>query len=280
MENVPRVFDFDVLADRMAYAETNYRTWKGVLNAAMYGLPQTRQRAIVIGYRADLGLLPSPPPPTHFGKREVFDYTAKRLRRPSVKNAVSVLGTYAELLQKQESPSESLDALSNLIVVREALSDLPPAGDDDEPLPYCGKPSDYALTLRNGEVHNHRGWRHGPELLKRLRKVKPGEGLLDHHGRALSRPYFSQAYARLHPQGLARTITTNFHNPGSGRFLHYRDLRTITVREAARLQGIPDSFVFLGNPSTQERLVGNAFPIPLAEALARKIGADLEDIDC
>ena len=78
-----------------------------------------------------------------------------------------------------------------------------------------------------------------------------------------------QAYTRLHRRGLARTITTNFHNPGSGRFLHYQQHRTLTVREAARLQGFGDDFVFIGRPGRQERLVGNAFP-PLWAGVHRR----------
>ncbi|MGD1088113.1 MAG: DNA cytosine methyltransferase [Verrucomicrobiota bacterium] len=56
-----------------------------------------------------------------------------------------------------------------------------------------------------------------------------------------------QAYARLHPQGIGFTITANFRNPGSGRFTHYRDNRSITVREAARLQSFDDRFISMVN---------------------------------
>jgi DNA (cytosine-5)-methyltransferase 1 len=115
--------------------------------------------------------------------------------------------------------------------------------------------------------------------VRRLRVVEEGSGLLDkRYGRSKDRPYFSQAYTRLHRRGLARTITTNFHNAGSGRFLHYNELRTLTVREAARLQGIEDAFTFIGFSSTQERLVGNAFPVPLAEAIARHIASELGSV--
>jgi DNA (cytosine-5)-methyltransferase 1 len=280
MENVPRVLESDVLIARLNEAGPRYRIWRGVLNAALYGLPQTRQRAIVIGYRSDLGVEPSAPKPTHFGKRRVFDYTTRRLRRPTVQNAAKLLGTYAELIAcGAQAVDHDLSALANLVTLREAIGDLPPAADDDQEIPYPVRAvSRYATPLRDGAVRNHRQWRHGPDLIRRLRKVSPGAGLLDHHGRALSRPYFSQAYSRLHPSGLARTITTNFHNPGSGRFLHYAALRTLTVREAARLQGIPDKFTLIGSASAQERLIGNAFPIPLAEALARHIAKDLRSV--
>jgi DNA (cytosine-5)-methyltransferase 1 len=167
------------------------------------------------------------------------------------------------------------ERFEELIVVQDAIGDLPEAGDDDAPLRYCRNAARYAATLRGSEVRNHRRWRHRPDMLRRLLVVPEGGGLLDRYGRARSRPYFSQAYTRLHRRGLARTLTTNFHNPGSGRFLHYEALRTLTVREAARLQGIEDRFVFIKFRSAQERLVGNAFPVPLAEALARHIASQL-----
>jgi DNA (cytosine-5)-methyltransferase 1 len=281
MENVPRVLDFDVLQRSLERADTKYRTWKGTLNAALFGLPQTRHRAIVIGYRRDLEVEPMPPLPTHFGKRPVFDYRSKKMRKPTAASAEALLGMSPDVVEqrRRSAPGDDFpvrgEDLADLLVVRDAIGDLPPAAADDKPQPYAGKASGYATALRSTEVGNHRGWRHRKEMLDRLAKVPEGGGLLDEHGRSLDRPYFSQAYARLHRRGLARTITTNFHNPGSGRFLHYRHLRTLTVREAARLQGFPDSFAFIGFQSTQERLIGNAFPIPLAEGIATQIGAQL-----
>src|SRR5262249_28761779 len=94
-------------------------------------------------------------------------------------------------------------------------------------------------------------------------------------GERFSDNYFSQAYARLHRKGIAQTITTCFGNPGSGRFMHYSDLRAVTVREGARFQSFPDNFVFHGHQSTQMRHVGNAVPPLLAKALAEQILADL-----
>ncbi len=282
MENVPRVFDFSLLCLELADVRANYQVWKGVLNAALFGLPQTRQRAIVIGYRRDLGVRPSAPVPTHFGSRQVFDYTKQRLRRPTRFTSPSLMGLYPGLGNPDGFSEEQVrlllgpgGGLGDLVVVGEGIGDLPPAGDSDEPVGYAGPPSAYARGLRGSEVRNQRRWRHGAELLERLRHVPEGGGLLDAEGRGRSRRYFSQAYARLHRQGLARTVTTNFHNPGSGRFLHYQQLRTITIREAARLQGIEDDFAFIGRQYDQERLVGNAFPMLLAEALARHIAAEL-----
>ena len=90
-------------------------------------------------------------------------------------------------------------------------------------------------------------------------------------------PARSEACTRLHRDGLARTITTNFHNPGGGRFLHYGLDRTLTIREAARIQGFRDDFGFTGRPGVQERRVGNAFPPLWAEAIAAHVTAELHD---
>ncbi len=83
------------------------------------------------------------------------------------------------------------------------------------------------------------------------------------------REYFSQAYGRLHRHGIAQTITTFFHNPGSGRFTHYRDLRALTVREAARFQSFDDDYILFGKAEQQMRHVGNAVPVLLSAALAQ-----------
>jgi len=92
------------------------------------------------------------------------------------------------------------------------------------------------------------------------------------HGERFSDNYFSQAYARLHPQGIAFTITAHFRNPGSGRFTHYRDARSLTMREAARLQSFDDAYIFHGFETDQERHIGNAVPPLLAERLAKYFG--------
>ena len=71
------------------------------------------------------------------------------------------------------------------------------------------------------------------------------------------------------------TITTRFDTPSSGRFTHPFLNRAITVREAARIQSFPDTFVFHGNKTSQMKQVGNAVPPLLAKAIAEVI---LEDI--
>jgi DNA (cytosine-5)-methyltransferase 1 len=293
MENVPSVLYRPELAELLGTAAADYATTGGIVNAACYGVPQTRQRALMIGYRRHLEIAPTLPPPTHWGRRPVFLYGAQRLATPTIELLADVLGDSPHIGIAREQrrdmrellPAE-LAALEDFVVVDEALDGLPvlrPAeGDPTDPVvegPAAGRDlSPYARALATAldpeghdEPRNHVPWGHRPDSVARMAAVPEG-------GRpAGRRRYHSQAYARLHRRALARTVTTNFHNAGCGRFTHPAEPRTLTVREAARLQGIPDGVELLGTPSVQERLVGNAFPPLLAEAIGRHIAGELGD---
>jgi len=65
------------------------------------------------------------------------------------------------------------------------------------------------------------------------------------------------------------TIRTEFFKPEKGRYLHPDQHRPITHREAARLMGFPDDFVFVGSKVEIARQIGNAVPPPLASALGK-----------
>lgn len=67
------------------------------------------------------------------------------------------------------------------------------------------------------------------------------------------------------------TIRTEFFKPEKGRYLHPVENRPITHREAARLQGFPDSFHFCGSKVEIARQIGNAVPPPLAGAIAKTV---------
>ena len=75
--------------------------------------------------------------------------------------------------------------------------------------------------------------------------------------------------------GQSVTITTRFDTPSSGEFTHPFLNRAITVREAARIQSFPDTFIFTGNKMSQMKQVGNAVPPLMAEAIADVILKDI-----
>ena len=74
----------------------------------------------------------------------------------------------------------------------------------------------------------------------------------------------SGSYGRLDPNGIAPTITTRFDTPSGGRFIHPFENRTLTAREAARIQSFPDDFEFYGTKSCVCKQIGNAVPPKLA----------------
>jgi len=84
----------------------------------------------------------------------------------------------------------------------------------------------------------------------------------------------STYYGRLRRDMPSYTINTYFMRPGNGSHLHYdykgKQHRTLSQREAARLQSFPDSFVFYGNKSSINKQIGNAVPPLLAYMIAKQ----------
>ena len=143
--------------------------------------------------------------------------------------------------------------------VRDAIADLPP--------------------LAPGETHpdipNHEAPTHSERVLKIIRMIPKDGGTI----RDLPREFWlrchlnhdghKDVYGRMRWDAPAPTITTGVYTPSKGRFIHPEQDRGITMREAARLQGFPDWFVFEGSRRAQARQIGNAMPPPLIEAVAR-----------
>lgn len=81
----------------------------------------------------------------------------------------------------------------------------------------------------------------------------------------------STYYGRLQADMPAYTISTNFNRPGCGCNTHYSQDRTLTYREAARIQSFPDSFEFTGSKTSIGKQIGNAVPPVLAYQIAKAI---------
>lgn len=145
--------------------------------------------------------------------------------------------------------------------VRDALLGLPSPPPDGSPHPL---------------VPNHYRERRLSALnVERIRHVPQGGGRADlpihlqlpcHRNNATHRHL--DVYGRLAWNAPSGTITARFDSFTRGRFAHPEEHRSLTIREGARLQTFPDSFVFEGNREEQARQVGNAVP-PL---LARQLG--------
>jgi DNA (cytosine-5)-methyltransferase 1 len=207
MENVPQLLrSAEYEAFKKAARALGFEVVGEVLNAADFGVPQTRKRAIVVGSR--LGHSPLPRQ-THF-----HPDAAPRGRR-------------------------------HWRTVRDAIGDLPekPTGRDwhnpRNPMPISLER--YETIPREGEGRF--------ELAERRPEITPACWLRKRSG---------------------STIRTEFYKPEKGRYLHPKEHRPITVREAARCMSFPDDFRM---PETQSmtsiaKQIGNAVP-PL---LARQLG--------
>lgn len=261
MENVPLMItshDGAMVREICDGLETfGYSSCADILTASDYGVPQLRKRAVVMAYRADLNVPPQFPKRTH--ERVTFASHAK---------------------VDEEKPRFNPDKLP-YVSVEEAIGDLPTlkSGEGDEVMFYGPPPtSDYQRWARSGSVaiFNHRTRTHSAKYLMKISVIEEGGRNTDlPDDQRFSDNYFSQAYARLHRNGIAQTITTCFGNPGSGRFMHYQELRAITTREAARFQSFPDAFIFDGHHATQMRHVGNAVPPLMARAVRDQVVSDL-----
>lgn len=99
---------------------------------------------------------------------------------------------------------------------------------------------------------------------------------LPDHLRRYRSDIFNDKYKRLDENDLSRTITAHIAKDGYG-FIHPRQARTITVREAARLQTFPDDFRFSGPPSAAFKQIGNAVPVRLGAAIGGAVVKALEE---
>jgi DNA (cytosine-5)-methyltransferase 1 len=251
IENVPTALSTyeKLFSEEVRAAFKGYVAKTAVLNASAFGVPQIRKRAFIVALRQDLGF-------SDFG---------------------FPTGDYDSIDVGNDSHTKA-KADQRFVCVSDAIGDLPPlkAGQavDGHPYPTPAQ-SSYQANRRSGSIaiFNHVARSHSKEFLQKIGPIRPGKGNADLPDELrFSDNYYSQAYARLHSKGIGFTITANFRNPGSGRFTHYRDKRSITVREAARLQSFDDRFIFHGYETDQERHVGNAVPPLVAAALAGHFG--------
>ena len=244
MENVPELLRSAEYAEFRRRAEAlGFRVEGKVLNAADFGVPQRRRRAIVIGLRADATPWPIP---THADPSTLV----------------------AERATSVEDVGEGRRAW---VTFREAVEGLALRPDGRRwhrprrPRPesvrrYKAVPRDGGDRFAMQRNLDRAGLGH---LVPRCWRQKP-TGTTDVFGRLWwDRP--------------ALTIRTEFYKPEKGRYLHPSAHRPITVREAARLMSFPDDFVLPEDQamSSVARQVGNAVPPLLAHRIADALAPSL-----
>lgn len=154
------------------------------------------------------------------------------------------------------------------ISAEEAISDLPEISTCDG-AKYPIKPeSEYQEKIREGSVglYNHEITNHSEKTIEIISMVPDGgnyKNLPEHLHKTRK---VNIAWTRLNSKKPSFTIDT-----GHRHHFHYKYNRVPTVRESARIQSFPDSFIFLGSKTSQYKQVGNAVPPLLAEVLAKSL---------
>lgn len=117
---------------------------------------------------------------------------------------------------------------------------------DDLPTPRV-RPDRYTEESEDGEITNHFAMQHSKRVKQKIASIAQGTGPM--------------SYRKLHPHRTSNTLISGHRAPPA----HYSQPRSITVREAMRLQGFPDDFRVLGPFGSQMSQVTNAVPPPLAK---------------
>jgi DNA (cytosine-5)-methyltransferase 1 len=264
MENVPGMKSakdgassfFDSAARKLVVAGYRTATWK--LNAAAYGVPQERQR--------------------------IFLVASRNLALP-----VEPVAQYKDLAARTLDP----DALPP-VTFDEATYDLPRRGADDGATVELWQPgagqrdprsrrflARFDLARRSPLLFNHTVRYNNERDLELYALLRPGEDsvhALERYGRSDLMTYrsdiFDDKYARLRGDRPCKTIVSHLAKDGNG-YIHPTQTRSISIREAARVQSFHDEYMFCGAPTDQWVQLGNAVPPVLGEMIGRSFIAAL-----
>ncbi len=249
MENVAEIYNAYKGEVRREIIENlhqlGYKVEVAVLYAPDYGVPQRRRRCFFFASRS--GINPVLPPPTFGPKRE--------------------LTLFGDIKQYHSAWS--------------AISDLPVLenGEGYEPMQY-DQPlqNEYQAAMRRDSevLYDHITRELRPKQYSRIASLKPGQGIKDLPEELRPKSGYSGAYGRLDFEMIAPTITRWVFHPGSGRFCHPREIRLLTIREAARLQSFSDDFRFRGTYINKSHQVGNAVPPLIMESMGTNIKVCLQ----
>lgn len=158
----------------------------------------------------------------------------------------------------------------SFVSCEDAIGDLPSMeGVNEDTANYLFSASNEYQTLmreNSKRVQNHRPTVHKQFVIETIRQVPEGGNHKDLPPGVGESRKFNEAWTRYHSKRPSRTIDTGHRN-----HFHYNYDRVPTIRENARLQSFPDDFVFCGSKTEQNRQVGNAVPVFLAQAIAMQI---------
>lgn len=216
-----------------------------LVDMSEYGVPQNRKRVILVGLRRG-------------DKSEVA--CQKLLEK-----------FYDEFLPSYKS--------KNKISVKDAIDDLPKIYPLDEPIISGKNKSAYTVPKLDsnwGHISRYQNQRDikifgllTEDIASGKNELQDADKLNEIYNEATGGNSKVHKYHVLRPNQPSTTITAHLHKDGL-RFIHYdpKQKRTITVREAARLQSFPDDFEFLSTNGNNYKMIGNAVPPEFSRRLS------------
>jgi DNA (cytosine-5)-methyltransferase 1 len=235
------------------FASAGYDCEWRILNAAHFGVPQKRERLILIG--AERGLRIVFPTHTHICNSSTIGHRNKS--RMHLPDELPLFSRGHQLPQ----------ALS----VMDAIGDLPQIESGEMATEYDRPPENAYQSARRSRSRSlklHESTRHSPKMLEIIRHSGPNISYIPKH---LISSGFSSCYSRLDSDDPSVTITVNFVHPASNRCIHPIADRALTPREGARLQSFDDDFEFRGTRSQIVKQIGNAVPPLLGQAIGAAV---------
>jgi DNA (cytosine-5)-methyltransferase 1 len=225
--------------DYNQYRGNKYYVQYKILNAANFGVPQSRERVIIVGIRADTGLTWHYPEPTHTEERLLWDQyvTNNYCDRHNINRSLLSMGNYL--------PNDN-----KIARLKRVYGLFPPES----------KP-----------------WQTVRDVIGDVPHPETNHGIPDHVFRDGARSYPGHTGSPF--DWLAKTIKAGGHGvPGGENMIRYHDgsIRYFTTYEAKLIQTFPKRFIIKGEWGETLRQIGNAVPVVLAERLGQSLKALLD----
>lgn len=213
------------------FEELGYDLKYKVLDAVDYGVPQHRERVILVGFKGKNNF--AYPTPTHGEGKSPY---------VTLKDAIGDL----PILKSGDC---------NDVYATEAYNDF----------------LKFVRGSQSQKLIEHKAPKNGEHLIKIMQVLKDGQSKDDLPEDIRPKSGYGNTYAKLWWDKPSTTITRNFACPSSSRCIHPRDSRAMSIREGARLQSFPDDYKFYGSDGMKRLEIGNAVPPLLSMAIARQM---------
>lgn len=218
------------------FESLGYNVKYKLLNSADYGVPQLRERVIIVGTKLDTEFIF--PTPTHSDNSHDVN-------------------------------------LKSYLTLKDAISDLTVIGNNEVGFEYETDPqNDFQRIMRRNapdKIMDHNSPKNNEKLIQIMKFLPEGGTPKDLPDHLKPSSGFGNTYSRLWWDRPCTTITRNLGTPSSSRCIHPSSPRPLTTREGARIQCFPDSYIFCGSRGEKNLQIGNAVPTFLSEVIKNSI---------